>query len=130
VKRRQFITFIGGAAAWPFAARAQQPSGVRRIGVLMDLAENDPEGQARIAAFLQGLAQLGWTDGRNVRIDTRWSAGDADRIRRQAAPEQTARRADGQARRAYVHSGPTRWRCNWCRSFHGAVRCESAFGRR
>ena len=58
---------------------------MRRIGVLMDLAENDPEGQARIAAFLQGLAQLGWTDGRNVRIDTRWGAGDADRIRRQAA---------------------------------------------
>jgi putative ABC transport system substrate-binding protein len=58
---------------------------MRRIGVLMDLAENDPEGQARIAAFLQGLAQLGWTDGRNVRIDTRWTAGDADRTRRQAA---------------------------------------------
>ena len=58
---------------------------MRRIGVLMDLAENDPEGQVRIAAFLQGLQQLGWTDGRNVRIDTRWTAGDADRTRRQAA---------------------------------------------
>src|SRR6266567_16678 len=81
-----FITLLGGAAAvWPLAARAQQPSGMRRIGVLMDLAENDPEGEARIAAFLQGLAQLGWTNGRNVRIDTRWTAGDADRIRRQAA---------------------------------------------
>jgi putative ABC transport system substrate-binding protein len=86
LRRREFITLLGGAAAsWPLAARAQQPSGMRRIGVLMDLAENDPEGGARIAAFLQGLAQLGWTDGRNVRIDTRWGAGDADRIRRQAA---------------------------------------------
>jgi putative ABC transport system substrate-binding protein len=85
MNRREFITLIGAAAAWPLAARAQQPSGMRRIGVLMDLAENDPEGEARIAAFLQGLAQLGWTDGRNVRIDTRWGAGDADRTRRQAA---------------------------------------------
>jgi putative ABC transport system substrate-binding protein len=72
-------------AAWPLAARAQQPERMRRIGVLIDLAENDPEGEARIAAFLQGLAQLGWTDGRNVRIDTRWGAGDADRTRRYAA---------------------------------------------
>ena len=57
---------------------------MRRIGVLMNIAADDPEGQARIAAFLQGLQQLGWTDGRNVRIDTRWGAGDADRIRRYA----------------------------------------------
>src|SRR5258707_14642666 len=86
MRRREFISLLGGAAAaWPLAARAQQPSAMRRIGVLMDLAENDPEGEARIAAFLQGLAQLGWTDGRNVRIDTRWGAGDADRTRRQAA---------------------------------------------
>src|SRR5215813_4541801 len=86
IKRREFISLLGGAAAaWPLAARAQQSERMRRIGVLTDQAENDPEGQARIAAFLQGLAQLGWTDGRNVRIDTRWSAGDADRIRRQAA---------------------------------------------
>src|SRR5215468_6060968 len=86
MKRREFITLLGGAAAaWPLAARAQQGERMRRIGVLMDLAENDPEGQARLAAFLQGLAQLGWTDGRNVRIDTRWTAGDADRTRRQAA---------------------------------------------
>src|SRR5262249_34566923 len=86
IKRREFISLLGGAAAaWPLAARAQQSERMRRIGVLTDQAENDPEGQARIAAFLQGLAQLGWTDGRNVRIDTRWGAGDADRIRRQAA---------------------------------------------
>jgi putative ABC transport system substrate-binding protein len=86
LKRRELIRLIGSAAAaWPLAARAQQPDRMRRIGVLMDLAENDPEGQARIAAFLQGLQQLGWTDSRNVRIDTRWTAGDADRTRRQAA---------------------------------------------
>src|SRR5262249_34200734 len=86
MRRRDFITLLSGAAAaWPLAARAQQPERMRRIGVLMDLAENDPEGQARLAAFLQGLQQLGWTDGRNVRIDTLWTAGDPDRTRRQAA---------------------------------------------
>src|SRR5262249_15297282 len=85
VGRRELIAGLGSPVAWPLAARAQQSERMRRIGVLTDQAENDPEGQARIAAFLQGLAQLGWTDGRNVRIDTRWGAGDADRIRRQAA---------------------------------------------
>jgi hypothetical protein len=71
-RRRDFITLIGGAAAaWPLAARAQQPERVPRIGVLMASAADDSENQARMAAFLQGLAQLGWTDGRNVRIDTR-----------------------------------------------------------
>ena len=70
MRRREFITLLGGAAvAWPLAARAQQGDRMRRIGVLMGLAANDPEGQARVAAFLQGLQQLGWTDGRNVRID-------------------------------------------------------------
>jgi putative ABC transport system substrate-binding protein len=79
VKRREFVTLLGGAAAgWPLAARAQQGERMRRIGVLMDLAENDPEGQARIAAFLQGLTQLGWTDGRNVRIDIRWATSSDD----------------------------------------------------
>ena len=86
IGRREFITLLGGAAAaWPLAARAQQAERMRRIGVLMNLAADDPEGQARIAAFLQGLQQLGWTDGRNVRIEYRWGAGDADRIRRYAA---------------------------------------------
>jgi DNA-binding LacI/PurR family transcriptional regulator len=81
--RREFITLLGGAAAaWPLAARAQQAAQVRRIGVLMPFAEDHPVGQARNAAFLQGLQQLGWTDGRNVRIDYRWSAGDGDRIRK------------------------------------------------
>ena len=82
MKRRQFITLLGGATAWPLAARAQQPDRVRRIGVLHTPAADDPEGQVRNAAFLQGLKQFGWTDGGNVRIETRWAAGDADRIRR------------------------------------------------
>ena len=83
LKRREFITLFGGAAAaWPLAARAQQPGSVRRIGVLHTPATDDPEGQVRNAAFLQGLAQFGWTDGGNVRIETRWAAGDAERIRR------------------------------------------------
>jgi putative tryptophan/tyrosine transport system substrate-binding protein len=85
MRRRAFITLLGGAAAWPLAARAQQPERMRRIGVLMSTTADDPLGQARIAAFLHGLQQLGWTDGRNVRIDARWSAGDADRSRRYAA---------------------------------------------
>ena len=85
MKRREFITLLGGAAAvaWPLAARAQQPERVPRIGVLMASAADDSENQARMAAFLQGLAQLGWTDGRNIRIDTRW-ATNADDIRRHA----------------------------------------------
>ena len=81
MRRREFISLLGGAAAWPLAARAQQPDRMRRIGGLISLAENDPEGQARIAAFLRGLQQLGWTDGRNVHIDYRWGAGDPDRYR-------------------------------------------------
>ena len=83
MNRREFITLLGGvAAAWPLAARAQEH--VRRIGVLMNLAAEDAEGQARVAAFLQGLQQLGWTDGRNVRIDYRWATGDADLFQRYA----------------------------------------------
>jgi putative tryptophan/tyrosine transport system substrate-binding protein len=86
VKRREFITLIGGAAAWPLAARAQQPSErVRRIGVLMSAVESDPRALENITAFAQGLAELGWTVGRNVRIEYRWGAGDLDRFRRYAA---------------------------------------------
>ena len=82
MKRREFITLLGGAAAaWPLAARAQQADRIRRVGVLMHLAADDPEGQARHAAFLQGLQQSGWIAGRNVRIDTRWGASEADRRR-------------------------------------------------
>ena len=88
MRRREFITLLGGAAAvaaWPLAARAQQPERVRRVGVLMNLASDDQESLIRVTAFVQGLQQLGWTDGQNVRIDTRWAAGDADRFRRYAA---------------------------------------------
>jgi len=76
MQRREFITLIGGAAAtWPLASRAQQPERMRRIGVLMSLAADDRQGQARLAAFVQGLRELGWTDGRNVQLDYRWGAG-------------------------------------------------------
>jgi putative ABC transport system substrate-binding protein len=86
VRRREFITLLGSAAAaWPLAARAQQLERTRRIGVLMSTAADDPEGQARIAAFHQGLQQLGWAIGQNVRIDSRWPAGDAEHFRRYAA---------------------------------------------
>jgi ABC-type uncharacterized transport system substrate-binding protein len=85
MKRREFITLLGGAAAWPLAARAQQGERMRRVSVLFGLAADDPETQARHTAFVQGLQELGWTDGRNVRIDTRWGAGDADRVRRYVA---------------------------------------------
>jgi putative ABC transport system substrate-binding protein len=84
--RREFITLLGGASvAWPLAARAQQRERTRRIGVLMPQAADDSEYQNRLAAFLQGLQELGWTVGRNVRIDPRWAAGDTERIRRYAA---------------------------------------------
>jgi putative ABC transport system substrate-binding protein len=86
MRRRDFITLLGGvAAAWPFTARAQQPDRMRRIGVFMNLAADDPEAKLFVEAFLQGLQQLGWTDGRNLRLDYRWGAGDADRYRRYAA---------------------------------------------
>jgi putative ABC transport system substrate-binding protein len=91
MKRRKFITLLGGATiassfSWPLAARAQQPQRMRRVGVLMGGGgEDDLDAQVRVAAFVQGLAQLGWTDGRNVRIDTRWSAANADNVRKYAA---------------------------------------------
>jgi putative tryptophan/tyrosine transport system substrate-binding protein len=86
MKRRQFITVLGGGAvAWPLAAAAQPSDRMRRIGVLMATAADEPESRARLAAFLQALQQLGWTDGHNLRIEYRWSAGDAARLRRDAA---------------------------------------------
>jgi putative tryptophan/tyrosine transport system substrate-binding protein len=85
MKRRDFISLVGSAVAWPLVARAQQPERMRRIGVLLNFPTEDVEGRARLAAFLQGLKQLGWTDGHNVQIDVRWSGGDADRLRKDAA---------------------------------------------
>src|SRR5215469_15649637 len=86
MKRREFILALGGLTpAWPLAARAQQPGQMRRIGVLMNVAAADPEGQAQVAAFRQALQQLGWNEGRNVGIDTRWGENDVERDRRYAA---------------------------------------------
>jgi putative ABC transport system substrate-binding protein len=86
MKRREFVTLLSSAVvAWPLAARAQQADRMRRVGVLETRAADDPEGQARLALFLQGLQELGWTDGRNVRIDYRWAAADADRAHTYAA---------------------------------------------
>ena len=82
---RDFITIVGGAAAWPITTYAQQRDGQPRIGVLMTSLADSPEGQARIAAFLQGLQQLGWTDGRNIQIDVRWSGGNDAKMRKNAA---------------------------------------------
>jgi putative tryptophan/tyrosine transport system substrate-binding protein len=84
LKRREFITLIGGAAACPLAASGQQGERVRRVGVLMNVAAADQEGQAQVAAFLQALQQLGWSEGRNVRIDTRWGENDVELDRRYA----------------------------------------------
>jgi putative tryptophan/tyrosine transport system substrate-binding protein len=86
MRRREFITLLGSAAAtWPLAARAQQATKLRRIGVLQALAADDAESSRRFTAFVQGLQELGWAEGRNMRIDVRWGAGDAGRIRDYAA---------------------------------------------
>jgi len=82
LKRRKFITLLGGAAAWPLAARAQQAERVRRIGVLTAYSESDPEAQARVGAFREGLQKLGWTEGRNIRIDARWATSDSALMQR------------------------------------------------
>ena len=84
MRRREFISLVGGAVAWPLTARAQQGERMRRIGVLMN-SEDDPAGQARLAAFVQALHSLGWTTGRNVQIDIRWGVADAASSRRSAA---------------------------------------------
>jgi putative tryptophan/tyrosine transport system substrate-binding protein len=80
IKRREFIAGLGSAAAWPLAARAQQPERVLRVGLLMAYGENDPEAKALLSGFTQGLSELGWIDGRNLRMDVRW-AGNVDRMR-------------------------------------------------
>jgi putative ABC transport system substrate-binding protein len=85
MKRREFITLLGGAAAWPIAARAQQPERMRRVGILLPAASDDVEFQAWLGAFLQALALSGWTTGRNARIDTRWATFNAAEVRRHAA---------------------------------------------
>jgi putative ABC transport system substrate-binding protein len=85
MRRRAFISLLGGAAAaWPLVARAQQVERMRRVGVLMDLAADEPEAQAWITAFREGLQKLGWAEGRNIRIDTRWAALEAEAMQRYA----------------------------------------------
>ena len=84
MQRREFITLLD-AAAWPLAARGQQPQRMQRIGVLMSTEATDPEGQSRLAAFMQGLQEFNWAVGRNVEIDIRWAASNADNIRKYAA---------------------------------------------
>src|ERR1700676_603182 len=81
MRRREFIVGLGAAAAWPVAGSAQQPGGVRRVGVLMVNTESDAEAKAWLSGFTQGLADLGWTDGRNLRMDVRWAADNIDRMR-------------------------------------------------
>jgi ABC-type uncharacterized transport system substrate-binding protein len=93
MKRREFIAVVGGAAAWPLVARAQQPERMRRIGVLQPGSESDPESQLRRAAFVDGLRKFGWTEGTNVLIHYRWVGDDADRIRLYAT-ELTGMRPD------------------------------------
>jgi ABC-type uncharacterized transport system substrate-binding protein len=120
MKRREFITLLGGAATvWPLAARAQQGEKMRRIGVLMPFAADDPEAKARLAAFHQGLQQLGWTEGRNVRIDVRWGSGEPERIRRYAtelvalAPDVIL--ASTTPAMGELHKRPAPYRSNLCR---------------
>src|SRR5262245_22119648 len=86
IARRELLAALGGAAtAWPLASRAQQGERMRRVGVFMNLAKDDPESKSRLAALVEGLQQLGWSEGRNLHIDIRWGSGDADSFRRQAA---------------------------------------------
>ena len=84
LKRREFITLLGGAAAWPLAARAQRRERVRRIGVLMSFAASDPDAQLRIGAFDRGMRDLGWLEGRNLHTEYRWAADEGDRLRNHA----------------------------------------------
>jgi putative tryptophan/tyrosine transport system substrate-binding protein len=94
MRRREFVLGVGGLVACPIVAQAQQKAGVRMVGVLMGYAENDSEGQARSTAFLDGLQKLGWTQGRNIRIDIRWAAPDAPEVRQQLAKELVALQPD------------------------------------
>lgn len=96
MRRREFIALIGGTAAWPLHVRAQQPNRIRRIAVIIAFAANDPEVRSYVNAFDQGLKELGWVDGRNVRIDYRYAAGDISEMHR-LTKEIVALRPDAQA---------------------------------
>ena len=124
MKRRDFITLLGGAAAWPLAALAQQGNRVRRIGVLQSADENDPVFKPIVSAFTQALADLGWTDGRNVRMDLRWALGDIN-LTRALAQELVGLRPDiimtGTTRRPVPSSG-RRGRSRSCRTVLGRTK--------
>jgi len=105
MKRRDFLGLLGGAATWPFVAHAQQHDRMRRIGVLMGVTD-DPEGQARVKALKQGLQELGWTDGRNLQIESRFAGADASRIRafsREEAALVSDQLAEGPLARAWEY---------------------------
>ena len=104
MRRREFITLLAGAAAWPLAAHAQQGNRVRRIGVLMPDNENDPVAKTWISAFTQALADLGWIDGRNMRMELRWGGGDIDRIRALAQELVRAKRPNTWLPRPLLHA--------------------------
>jgi putative ABC transport system substrate-binding protein len=114
IKRREFIAGLGSAVAWPVVARAQPGDRVRRIGVLMPNDENDPTQKARLTALTQALAELGWTDGRNMRMDVRWGGGDANRLRA-LAQELVGLRPDIVLASATTQTLPQRlrWRRIW-----------------
>ena len=105
IGRREFIALLGGSAAWPVAARAQQGERMRRIGVLMNLAADDTESQRRMTGYVHALQALGWTDGRNVKIDYRWGTGDVE-VYRQNAAELLALKPD-----VILVSAHRSWRC-------------------
>jgi hypothetical protein len=118
MKRREFIKRLGGTAvAWPLAARAQRAERMWRIGVLMAYGENDPEAKAQLSGFTQGLAELGWTDGRNIGMDVRWAAGNVDRVRtaRRRHSSDLAACADAHlAKLSLFEQGETScWRSSW-----------------
>jgi hypothetical protein len=123
MRRREFITLLGGAmAAWSLAARAQQSGRIPRVAVLMATAESDPEIKARVNAFRQGLDELGWTDGRNIRIEYRFAAGDATQLQAYAAELVPWRSVDGS------HGRLSRWRDCWTLPRKPLITPRCAFG--
>src|SRR5262245_23420454 len=125
MKRREFITLLGGAVAWPLAARAQQREHMRRIGVLWPLAADDPISQARNAAFLQALQQLGWTVGQNIQIDYRWSGGN-DEVTRKYAVELAALAPEVILASGSAATGPLLQATRPCRSYSRSCLIQSA----
>ncbi len=132
IKRREFVSLLGGATvAWPFVALAQKPDRMRRIGVLMSLDENDIEGKAQLSGFTQGLADLGWSNGSNLRMEVRWGGGDVrERVGRPAArPDPRARNSGDRGPAAGDADNPHRV-CRRHRPGRRGIRCGTALARR